>query len=50
MSIITLSNLFLSLWLRSCFMDQNPLFTINHIKDVDLPKDEFIDLKAKKLL
>ena len=26
------------------------LFNINHIKDVDLTKDEFIDLKTKKLL
>ena len=32
-------------------MAQNPfLFNINHIKDVDLTKDEFIDLKTKKLL
>lgn len=51
MSIITLLNLFVSQWYQRCIMAQNPfLFNINHIKDVDLTKDEFIDLKTKKLL
>lgn len=40
----TLPNLFLS-WIRIFF-----LFNTNHIKDADLAKDEFIDLKTKKLL